>query len=48
MDAANVPANTGGNLIVIASDIAISQIAIASNKLYVRRLGSSWNEWSEK
>lgn len=49
MDAANIPTTMGGNLIVIASDMAISQIAIVSNKLFVRRLAnSSWNEWSEK
>lgn len=48
-DAANVPTATGGNLIVIASEVAISQIAIASNRLFVRRyFNSAWNEWSEK
>ena len=48
-NAANVPTATGGNLIVIASEVAISQIAIASNRLFVRRyFNSAWNEWSEK
>lgn len=49
-DATNAPTRTtAGNLIVIASNASISQIAVVSNRLFIRRFaGSSWNEWAEK
>lgn len=49
-DAKNAPTSTtAGNLIIIASNAAISQIAVVSNRLFIRRFaGSSWNEWAEK